>query len=217
MKKLYSLNFIPGLMNRYSDIKAIILAAGSGERIGKPKAFLKFRQHTFIEEIYKQLHIAQLTKIAVVTTISQYPLLKQLSLPITEYILNFVPQFGQFSSIRLVLITAEKTLKGVLLIPVDHPAVRAETFSVLIHHWLANAKKNIIVPLYNSQPGHPVIIPSTFFPHLIAAPQKYTLRIFLEEVKDRIQLVKVTDPGITLNINTWQDYQHLCELYENEK
>lgn len=190
-------------------IKAVILSAGSGTRLGCPKAFLPYRNHTFIEEIYEHLHTLGLTKIAIVTTGAQHKALRRLSLADVEIIINLTPHLGQFSSIKLAVITAEKYLRALLVIPVDHPAVRRETYSALIRRCFTTASNKIIIPAYNGERGHPVIIPSWLFPKIKSAPVNTTLRDIIEENSEKIEILHLSDPGIILNVNTPEDYQRL--------
>ncbi|MCD6385162.1 nucleotidyltransferase family protein [Candidatus Sumerlaeota bacterium] len=195
------------------DIKAVILSAGSGKRLGRPKAFLTYRNHTFVEEIYEHLRSIGLSKIAVVTTTAQHKALTQLYLPDAEVIINFTPQHGQFSSVRLAVITTEDYVKALLIVPVDHPAVRPETYSALIHHWSATSRNKIVIPAYNGQRGHPIILPRWLFSKIKSAPFNITLRDIIKETKENIDILQVSDPGVILNVNTPEDYQRLLSSH----
>jgi CTP:molybdopterin cytidylyltransferase MocA len=194
-----------------NTIAAVILAAGSGKRIGVPKAFLQLHDHSFIEEICCRLKEAGILKLLIVTTPDQEKRFKEFDLPEHETVLNLSPEKGQFSSVRLGVHAVAGDTEGVMFIPVDHPAVGVETFMSLIHIWQEGGKREIIIPSFQESPGHPVIIPGILFDKIEKASQKATLRDIILKHKDLVREVPVTDSGVVTNINTLEDYENLLE------
>ncbi len=204
-------------MTDTNEIQATILAAGKGERIGTPKAFLRYNDSTFVEVIYRRLRSAGYKKVTVVTSYEQLSDLEQLELPEIEVVINFTPHAGQFSSIRLAVIAQSRSSQGMLLVPVDHPAVESTTYRELFNKWLETKRRTTIIPVYQRRKGHPVIIPSTLFASIVQASPEMTLRNLIREDEESIQYLDVMDDGVVRNINTKKEYESLCRFLEQEE
>ncbi len=204
-------------MEKRADIQAIIPAAGKGRRIGTPKAFLSFGEHTFVEEIVANLRAAGFHRLGIVTSFEQYHRYPNYDLGEYQTIINFTPEKGQFSSIRLAVINIAEAIQGCLLMPVDHPAVAQETFRSLYTAWAENKKRTIVIPTYRHKRGHPLIIPSRIFPQICDAVPETTLRDIIHENDNIVTELKVNDPGILKNINTPEDYKKLRTQNKQKK
>lgn len=196
-------------MVEHNDITAVILAAGQGRRLGGPKAFLPYKNHTFLEEIIGQLTLAGLQKVVLVTSFKQHPLIKVTYPGTIEVVINLTPQYGQFSSLRLAIITSCEKTPAAIVVPVDHPCVRASTFAEICSRARDEHMKKIVIPTYHGASGHPTLIPSAVFPAIRNAPADYTLRNIITIYEEKVVLIAVNDPGILRNINTPEAYLDL--------
>jgi CTP:molybdopterin cytidylyltransferase MocA len=121
---------------------------------------------------------------------------------------------GMYSSARVGLkAAADLKPRAVILLPVDHPAVRAESISglsaVMEQALEANKKGRerarfsyALVPRYLKRRGHPLVL-SPALAHAIAADA--TAEHLGDAVRRHARLVgylDVSDPGVLLNRNT---------------
>jgi molybdenum cofactor cytidylyltransferase len=185
-------------MNENIKITALILAAGQGKRIGMPKWKLEFNEKSFLEIINEKLIASDINNIFCVYRDKSKP-----SISTLNYILNKTPEFGMFSSIYYGTKNINDT-RGILIWPVDHPFIKLETLTELIHAFMLNPN-SIAKPLYYDRGGHPIILPEKIFKGINTADYDGGLRQFLNDVKAEYTIVSTDDPNILRNINTPKD------------
>jgi len=184
------------------QISAVILAAGSGKRIGIPKLKLKHGKDFFVNVVVRNLKSACINDICCVIRNDDLGWFND-NADCSEYIVNNSPESGMISSVKLGV---EKYLKqdGVLLYPVDHPFVTADTIKRLI----GNFKKNnnlVIKPYYKGKSGHPLIIPGILFQYIVNSDNIKTLNEIIKESGLSEIRIDVDDEGILRNINRIED------------
>lgn len=184
------------------SVSAIIPAAGSGKRIGKPKLLLELGGKSFLKIISEKITASGIDNIVCVVDKNYLSRAKE-DVPGIEYVINPNPEDGMLSSVYYG-IKAVKNCEGVLINPVDHPMVELETYKILIGEFLLN-KTEIIKPEYKGKSGHPVVIPLGLF-GLVSQ------EVFCEGLNDIIlksglkqKRIKVEDKYILKNINTKKD------------
>lgn len=176
----------------------LILAGGRGERFGGPKAFALLPDgRTFLAACLHALAAAQARP--VVATVPAggecraLPGLLAVPLP--------TPDLDMFGSLRegAIRLLAEPAWQVVVVLPVDHPLVRAETVARV-----GDAVRGAAVaarPVFAGKHGHPVALARSVAQALargaLAGP---TLRDVLRQVGTLD--VPVDDPGVTANCNT---------------
>jgi len=200
-------------------VSAIILAAGASSRMGKPKAFLKWKNKTFLENICHNLSNAGTEKIIIVTNKSllsdilsfnpnEYPNPKFNSLPssqhshIPTFAINPHPEQGMLSSFRCGLRVLKSSDKNVMLCLTDHPMVKVETYKLLF----SVAKRDkIIIPKHKNRRGHPVIFGADFIPELLEKDCPEGARTIVRAHPEAVEEILVEDAGILLDIDTPED------------
>ncbi len=184
-------------------ISALIPAAGIGRRIGTPKLMLEIEGRSFLEIIVKNIFGAGIKNVICVVSEETYDW-AQANVPGIKYVINLSPERGMLSSIFCGIKKVGKC-DSVLLIPVDHPYVRQDTYKILND----TAEKNIgsiIKPRFKGKSGHPIILPADL---LDKDDEKFfSLRLdgILRKSKYRKIYVDVKDDGILKNVNTRDDY-----------
>ena len=187
-------------------LKAIVLAAGSGTRIGKPKLFLKYHGEYFVDALIYKLEKANIRTCCCVIPpgliLSEYSFNKNIN-----WVVNPAPGKGMISSI-FYGIQFLKGSKGYLIVPVDHPGVRVSTLSLLKKTFESNNNR-VIKPVYHSISGHPIIIPEKIASQIRQQPYEGGLRQILIDQKCKVKYIEVDDPGILQNVNTKKDLDNL--------
>jgi len=194
----------------------IILAAGASSRMGKPKLLLPWRGTTVIGHLLSQWQELGAAQIAVVLRANDSALaaeLDRLDFPKSDRIENPQPERGMFSSIVCAADwngwPAEVFNWAMVL--GDQPHLKTETLRRLLK-FSTQHQEAICQPVFGGRTGHPVILPRTAFMELKssgAATGAATLKDFLKLVAcRRVQLV-INDPGLTLDMDTPEDYKRL--------
>ena len=99
---------------------------------------------------------------------------------------------------------------ALLVWPVDIPHVRIATLERLIEtHERTGAP--VVVPVFGSRRGHPVIWDASLFPELATsvAAAREGARTVLRDHEDRAVLVTVDDTAVIDDIDTPQEYERL--------
>lgn len=187
--------------NIFANISAIILAAGQGRRIGKPKWQLIHEGKNFLEIIVAKLLNCGIADIVCVQRGGD----KDIGLigNKLKIAINPRPEIGMISSLYYGLQTAG--LKdGYLIFPVDHPFVSEATITKLCNIF-EKQQNAFIFPSYLGASGHPIIIPSGVAKELEPKYFADNLRQFLHAQKCSVVKVDVDDQGVLKNINFRED------------
>jgi molybdenum cofactor cytidylyltransferase len=184
----------------------IILAAGRSRRMGFPKPLMLFSGVTFLRRIIDIHHAAGLP-VWVVLGHFREAILRELVLSDVTVLTNPDPDRGQLSSLQVgIRQTLDRT--GILIHPVDHPAVQAETVATLLRSH-QEEPESIIIPEYSGRKGHPVLFPRRFYADLLLTPLQEGARYVVHHRAEAIRIVSVQDAGILRNIDTPADYGEL--------
>ena len=199
-------------MGRAPSFCGVILAAGESSRMGQPKALLPWHRGTFLSETIRVL-TAHTDLVIVVAGKNAEQLRPIVDANAAFLIVNHNPDRGQFSSLQLGLQEVlNRGRDSAIVTLVDRPPASTET----VHH-LRNEYLNLIrqdkiwtvVPDFEGQHGHPIIVGREMIGLLIDAKPTANAREILHDNQSRIAYVPVPDPFITMNIDTPEDYARL--------
>jgi len=178
----------------------IILAAGESSRMGRPKYDLPFSEsETFLEHIlhiYRRFKVKEI--ILVVNDSFDSGTFQQDDK--VKIVINDNLDFGRFYSIQLGL--QELTGQNVYIQNIDNPFVN---LGLLMNMKYELTDTEFVVPVYEEKAGHPVLISSSIVDSLkndFNNDDRFNevLRSFKRKE------VIVSDPYISVNINTPEDY-----------
>ncbi|MBI5403030.1 MAG: nucleotidyltransferase family protein [Ignavibacteriae bacterium] len=185
------------------NISALILAAGSGSRIGKPKLILEYGGKSFLKIIAEKIGNTGIKNIVCVISSDKYDWAKE-NVPGIEYIINPNPENGMISSVYYG-VKELNICDAVLIIPVDHPFVLDETYKLIIGVVQEN-KGCVIKPKYKDKSGHPVIIPNELFETILKNDFSVGLDKIIAQSGCKQKYIDVEDIGVVNNINTKNDF-----------
>jgi molybdenum cofactor cytidylyltransferase len=185
------------------NISALILAAGSGSRIGTPKLMLEIDGKSFVNVIIDRIKIAGINNTVCVVSEKTY---EWAIINISDYkiVLNPEPEKGMISSVFYGMKNIDKC-NGVMIIPVDHPFVETDTYKSL----MMESKKNtgaIIKPRFDGKSGHPIIIPYELANKIIGDDFSTGLNDVIKKSGCKQVYINVQDNGILKNINKKEDF-----------
>lgn len=175
--------------------------------MGSPKALLRVGEMTFLERILMAYSG---------TTVPRYIVLgghaseiqAETDLSQTQVLINPNPSQGPLSSLLIGLAETSATADAIILHPVDHPCVTKKTVCTLLEEH-ARLPGCILIPEFQGRRGHPILIPSRFYPDLRRAPLAEGTRWMVRSNRASNHLVPVNDPAILLNIDTVEQYRQL--------
>jgi molybdenum cofactor cytidylyltransferase len=188
----------------------VVLAAGSSTRMGQDKALLPWQGETFLASAIRALQ--PVTELVIVVAGENEPSLAPIVNAYAAFLVrNRFPEQGQFSSLQKGV---EEVLNhgrdAAIVTLVDRPAPGLQTIQQLKDEFL-NADENIwaVVPELNGKHGHPIVIGREMIDAFLRAPITSNARDVEHAHQNHIRYVPVTDPYVTLNVDTPEDFQKL--------
>jgi len=187
------------------DVAGILLAAGSGRRIGQPKALLRWGAETFVGRLSRTWAAA--CDPVIVVGGARFDQVKGQLRPPAVAVFN--PRFEgpQLSSLQVGLGAVPASAAGVLAGPVDQPLLDAGLLLEVVRAW-RETPEQVVVPGHQGRPGHPVLVPRRLIAELAAEPEWSSLEAFLaRHAADVRRLDLPGRPEVLRNINTPEDYR----------
>jgi molybdenum cofactor cytidylyltransferase len=188
-------------------VAGLILAAGTSQRMGSPKALLRIYGRTFLEHIASEAQQSNLTEVKIVLGSQAELILERLPQLTANVVINPEYEQGQLSSLIRGLKTLEGySIDGLMLFLVDHPFVNRDLINELLD-WFSSHNNPLVIPTFKKQRGHPIIFAHELFPELINAPVDAGAIIVVRKYQDKILHVETGQAGILLDIDTPEAYQ----------
>lgn len=190
-------------------VAGVILAAGRSSRMGRPKALLSVNvsDNTFVAHLIQTAREAGLAPVFVIGSRNHQALADEVGRFGATLLTNEDPDRGQLSSIQTGLAAAEAVgASGIMVMPVDVPLL---TVSVLRDVVAATGEAGVSIAraTYRGRHGHPVLFTSAVFDELRTADPDVGARAVVRADPRRVRDVEVDQPGVTLDIDTPDDYR----------
>ncbi len=179
--------------------------------MGRSKALLPFgptNPDTFLTHIVAAMRAGGLDDVLIVGRPDDRDLIqavRQLAVP-ARFVANPNHERGQITSIVAAINAIDRPgVRGLLVLPVDMPLVRPETFAALLHASALHAD-TIVRAVHGGRHGHPVIFDRGSFDALRHADASTGAKAVLRARADHVLDVEVDDAGVLTDVDTMQDY-----------
>ena len=162
-------------MNLTMRTSAVLLAAGSGSRMGhKPKSLLELNGEPLIRRTARQLLEAGVTQLVVVLGHYAADIEAPLDgLPVHK-VYNPDPDQGLVSSQRLGLQAVNADTGTVVMSLADQPLVTTDDIHTLLQAFAQRAAEtDMLFPFVNGQPGNPVLLSARARADILAGDSNY--------------------------------------------
>lgn len=185
-------------------VEGVVLAAGLSSRSGRYKMTLPLGDRTVIERCIAGMY-GVVSRIVVVVGWQAARLQELLAgYEKVACVLNERFREGMFTSVRAGI--AQVRARRFFLIPGDYPLVGAEVYERML-----GVQGEVVIPTFEGQRGHPVLICSQLVPEILAQPADSSLRDYIEA--KGYTTVEVGDGGILWDLDTPEDYEYLLAQY----
>ena len=191
------------------NCSAIILSSGLSERMGQPKALLKWnRSVTFIEKIIDEFNSFGCNPVICMINEIIEPACNSLKAPENvRFIVNHHPDWGRFYSIKTGL-NEVRDSAYCFIHNVDNPFVNAVTLKEL---YMRRTPEAWCSPAYKDKGGHPVLIPGTIIKEIAGNEDLNTTLADILSGFPKI-IVELNSDSVLRNINTSDDFNTYFRL-----
>ena len=192
-------------------VVGVLLAAGQSRRMGEPKQLLPLLDGTVLSVLLTSLLASSLDDVAVVLPGKGQgtDAMQQICAPFgVTTVVNPDPTSQMADSLRLGVrtVTEKSAPNGVLIALCDQPLVGVGVICELTAAF-RNHPESIVLPTWEGQRGHPVIIPVAY---LTALSADQTLRDLVHAHAERIREIPASTAAVLDCLDTPDDYQSLC-------
>jgi len=196
-------------------VLAIVLAAGSGKRLGAPKAALDLLGRTALERCVEALRAGGAGTVRAVLAAGDEAGLAAAGRAGAMPVFNREPERGQTSSLKAGLRAGPAPASPWLLHTVDHPLLQADDVAALLAACVGPAA--IAVPVVGGRRGHPVAFCPRVVPELVALGDDEPVHGVVRRDPSRVACVERANPWLAADLDTPEDLAAvLAELRRRE-
>ncbi len=208
-------------------VSAIVLAAGTSQRFGRPKQLLAVGGTTMIEHVLRTVRETSVDDVVVV--------LGHLAAQMAKYVPKWCRivrnkdwDTGISSSIRVGIQAIERrvapstgrssappnqwrgTAQAALFVLADQPRIKSGDLEAILQAYYGTTKP-IVIPVYQGQRGNPVLFDHRLFPELKRLRGDVGGRDVVARFPDQVLAVEVPSWGIFSDIDTPADYERFLK------
>ena len=191
-------------------ICAVIAAAGLSSRMGAFKPLLPFSGSSVIRHCAENLLAAGAEELVVVTGHRGTEIAAELAELDVRIVDN--PDYAttqMFDSLRIGMRALSAPCEKLLLTPGDVPWVSPELIIRLL-----DTDADFVCPICGGRRGHPVVLAGERIPAILDCSDEGGLRGAVESLGLSISFVETPEIGVTLDLDTPEDYRRLTQLIE---
>ncbi|MDX1534762.1 MAG: NTP transferase domain-containing protein, partial [Thermoplasmata archaeon] len=194
-------------------ISAIILAAGTSSRMGRPKPTLDVGGRLLLERVLNAVQASGAEEIVVVLGSDADRVLQEVPLDGVNVVINERYSEGMSTSIRAGVRALPRGADSSFIVLGDQPLLRPETLEAMGAAWDAS-KAPILIPTFQGVRGNPVLLDRSVFSDLDRLTGDRGCRSLFGSYEDEIVEVAVTDPGVLLDIDTQEQLERVLKELE---
>lgn len=189
-------------------VVAVVLAAGSSARMGRPKPLVRLAGTPLLAHALQSLRGSTVRDIVVVLGSSAEEVRRDVPLEGTRVIVNERYSDGMSSSIRAGLEAAPDRAEAFLIVLGDQPLVSSATIDALVRRRRVEHAR-IVVPSFRGTRGNPVLFDRSLAPEIEDVRGDVGCRSVVADHASEVVEVPVEDPGILLDVDTPGDLEAL--------
>ncbi len=188
--------------------RAVVLAAGTASRLGRPKATLMWRRRPLLEHVLAAVETSALAGGVVVLGHASRDVRRAITLPEDmQAVVNPAYASGQASSLRCGLAALAEDTDAAAVLLADQPTITAAAIDAVVAAW-RDGSSPVVRARYRDGPGHPVLLARSVWPELATLEGDTGARPLLAAHPEWLAEVDV-DGDAPPDVDTWADYRAL--------
>ncbi len=196
-------------MSRAPRVDAVILAAGTSSRLGRPKQLLDVGGRALVQRVVDAALGSSVTRVVVVTGAASEDVRAAVAPDARlRFADNNVYESGQASSLAAGIRALDSETEAAVVLLGDQPGVSSALIDRLIAEFAATDKP-VVRPIFAAAgrrvPGHPVIFARSFWPEVLALSGDEGARAVLDARSGDVLEVTIEDQA-PRDIDTEADY-----------
>ena len=188
---------------------AILLAAGRGARLGRPKAALELAGRTALERCVAALREGGADEVRAVVAAGDEAALAAAGRSGAVVVYNRDPSRGQTSSLKAGLAAGPLPSAPWLLHTVDHPLLRADDVAAVLAE--CAPPHAIALPVVGGRRGHPVAFAPTVAAELATLGDDQPAHEVVRRDPGRVKLVERSNSWLVHDLDTPEDLAAVLE------
>jgi molybdenum cofactor cytidylyltransferase len=193
-------------------IAAVILAAGTSSRLGRPKQLLPLGDRTVIEHVVDHTLAPSVDRVIVVLGHEAVAVRNVLEGREVEIVFNGSYLEGQSTSLLAGIRELGEDVEAVIVVLGDQPGVSPDAIDRVIALWRKTGKP-IVTPMYGSTRSHPILFARSVFPELLAITGDKGARDVIRLDPSRVEVVDIGQPDVPADIDTEDAYRDLLATW----
>ena len=202
-------------MSSQPKTAGIILAAGASTRFGSPKQLLTLKDKYLVEWVVDAAVNSQLQTVVLVLGHEHQKIVNILEAkrqhPKLEIVVNHHFYEGQSTSLKIGLSQVRQAFAAVMYLLADQPMIDSETIDYLLNVFNAS-KKDICVPVYEGQRGHPAIFKRSVYEDIMRIEGDIGARELINKIPDRVMYAEIKNQQCFFDIDTPEDLEILLSF-----
>lgn len=193
---------------------AIVLAAGESRRMGRQKLLLPFGESTVIGHIVDQVLASRVDRVVVVTGHDRAGVEQALRGQSIVLVHNSRYAAGMLTSIRRGLDAVPPEAEAFLVCLGDQPSITPALINSMLDAYRESAARGrfvnghgIVVPSYNDDTGHPIVISTRFRDRILREFDDTGLRGLIYSHPEHVYRCPVDSGAVLRDMDTLEDYE----------
>ncbi len=197
-------------------VSCVVLAAGSGKRMGREKLFLPLGEKTILEHaVDSALQSGAKEVILVTRPRSKKAVSKLFQDKNVRVVTNPRHREGMASSLQAGLAAVNHAAQGVIFALGDQPFVTPAVYDALIKSYHQRWSL-ITAPLYQGERGNPVLLDRRIWPLVMELEGDTGGReLFSRVAEEKVALLELGTAEVLQDIDTQEDYQRFSPAEKN--
>jgi molybdenum cofactor cytidylyltransferase len=186
------------------QVVGILLAAGASARFKSDKLLAPYQGQALFRHALGALRSAHRVASIIMVVNPTFPLAEGGGQGPVTVVVNPDHEEGMGSSLRAGIRAAPGEADAYLVALADMPRITAEFIDSLVD-FAEKTPKQVIIPLYGGQRGHPVVLKSPLRDALLQVRGDVGARAIVRDHPEMVRLFETDNPAVVFDIDTPED------------